>query len=162
MTRITTPVGKFCFVNMHTTAGGGSDPEAGDVDTVRQSELDEAVQLCTQAASDGYVSAIVGDLNCGPEASAGNYEHLKTVGFTDMLARFDVGYTWDQASPLNNLPVFKGCPSQRIDHLFLKSDAPIEATSASKCFTESCVRVAKGEMVTLSDHYGFQAVLRRQ
>ena len=50
--------------------------------------------------------------------------------------------------------------SQRIDHLFLKSDAPMEATSASKCFTDSCVTVAKGETVTLSDHYGFQAVLR--
>ena len=82
------------------------------MDTVRQSELDEAVQLCAQAASEGYVGAIVGDLNCGPEASAGNYEHLKKVGFADALERFDLGCTWDQASPLNNLPVFKGCPSQ--------------------------------------------------
>ena len=160
--RVTTPVGKLCFVNLHTTAGGGSDPEAGDVDTARQSELDEAAQLCTAAAADGYAGIVCGDLNCGPEASSGNYEHLFASGYADILAGFELGPTWDPASPLNNMPVFQGCPAQRIDHFLVHTDAKLKATTAERCFTEPCVKAKGGKLdVTLSDHYGIRATLRR-
>ena len=53
--RISTPLGKLCLVNMHTTAGGGVDPENADVDSVREAELAEAVELCDAAAADGCV-----------------------------------------------------------------------------------------------------------
>lgn len=107
MAKIDTPIAKLSMVNMHTTAGGGIDPEAGTVDLVRQSELREAIDMSTEAASEGYMPLIVGDLNCGPEASAGNYSFLSENGFEDVVLPFadNIGPTWDPATPLNNMAV---------------------------------------------------------
>jgi endonuclease/exonuclease/phosphatase family metal-dependent hydrolase len=75
-TYITTPAGKLCFVNMHTTAGGGVDPESDGVDAGREAELAEAMAMCAEAAKEGYAGAVVGDLNMGPEASKPNYDYM--------------------------------------------------------------------------------------
>ena len=158
--RVSTHIGKIALANLHTTAGGGVDPEAGGVDSVRQSELEEAMELCDQAQADGYASAIIGDLNCGPEASAPNYDYVvQSRGYADVVAPFaaEVGATWDQANPLNNLAVFANCPPQRIDHLCFHKDAPFAARRVSKVFTDASVSVIKKKKplaVTLSDHFG--------
>ena len=96
-------------------------------------------------------------------SSAGrNYEHLFASGYADILAGFELGPTWDPASPLNNMPVFQGCPAQRIDHFLVHTDAKLKATAAERCFTEPCVKAKGGKLdVTLSDHYGIRATLRR-
>jgi len=162
--RIATPLGPLCFVNLHTTAGGGVDPEAQDVDTVRQSELAEAIAMCEAAAADGYSAAVIGDLNMGPEASAGNYRYMESRGYDDVIAPFAdaVGCTWDPKSPLNNLQVFADCPAQRIDHFFFRRGGQVRARAAEKLFTDAPVPVVhKGgtKHVPLSDHYGLMVTL---
>ena len=166
--KMETPIGKIAWANLHTTAGGGADPEAGAVDQVRQSELQEAVNLCTAARADGYAPLIVGDLNCGPESSAENYEFLSDCGFQDLVLPFaeSIGCTWDPTSPLNNMTVFANSPACRIDHVFADSQAPVEASKAVKVFTEEDVTVpGKGkrtaQQVGLSDHFGVLVHLRQ-
>ena len=61
--RVNTPVGQLCLMNMHTTAGGGLNPEA--VDAVRESELQEAVDMGNAALGEGYTPIILGDMNMG-------------------------------------------------------------------------------------------------
>lgn len=73
-------IGKVTFVNMHTTAGGTTDPEHPDSDLDRQDELLDSINVCSAlggnqnsdpGAADPEVGIIIGDLNCGPEASPG-------------------------------------------------------------------------------------------
>ena len=53
-------------------------------------------------------------------------------------------------------------PAQRIDHFLVHTDAKLKATTAERCFTEPCVKAKGGKLdVTLSDHYGIRATLRR-
>lgn len=157
-----TDVGKLCLVNMHTTAGGGEDTESAGVDRVRESELEEAMELCEAGIQKGCKAMIVGDFNCGPEASAPNYKFMEEKGYIDLVKPFadQVGATWTPESVLNNLPIFADCPPQRIDHFFAHKDAGLIAKSAKKIFTEPVVRLsADGDMVPLSDHYGVEIVL---
>lgn len=107
-----TPLGKLSLANLHTTAGGGMDPEAGSVDRVRQSELQEAINISLEASRAGYAPLIVGDFNCGPECSCENYDFMRSQGFDDVVLPHakSVGCTWDPTSPLNNLPVSSARP----------------------------------------------------
>ena len=162
---ISTPLGPLCLVNMHTTAGGGVDPEKADVDTVRESELAEAMQLADEAAAAGYTAAIIGDLNMGPEASAGNYRYMTSKGYDDAVLPFAeaVGCTWDPTSPLNNMQVFADCPPQRIDHFFFKQGGKFKARAAEKLFTDAPVSAGPKKapkMVPLSDHYGLMITVQ--
>lgn len=160
---IETPVGKLCLANLHTTAGGGTNTESEDCDTVRESELQEAIDVCEQWAQLGCKSLVVGDLNCGPEASAPNYDFMEQQGYVDMVKPFaeEVGPTWDATSKLNNMEVFAESPSQRIDHFFAHKDAGLVAIAAKKLFTDSVVPLDEGgELVPLSDHYGVEVLLR--
>jgi len=163
--RVATPLGPLALVNMHTTAGGGVDPENADVDSVREAELAEAIALAEKAATDGYTAAVIGDLNMGPESSAGNYRYMGTRGYEDAVLPFaeDVGCTWDPTSPLNNLQVFAGCPPQRIDHFFFKQGAQLKASAVEKLFTDAPVKAGTArapKMVPLSDHYGLMITLQ--
>ena len=46
--------------------------------------------------------------------------------------------------------------------LLVHTDAKLKATTAERCFTEPCVKAKGGKLdVTLSDHYGIRATLRR-
>lgn len=104
------------------------------------------------------------DLNCGPEASAGNYRYMLERGYEDAVAPFAeaVGPTWDPTSTLNNLKVFADCPAQRIDHLFLRGGGRFALEAVEKVFTEPIVTVGSGrgqKRVHLSDHYGLVMTL---
>jgi len=158
---VDTPLGPLSLVNLHTTAGGGTDTESAEVDTVRQSELAEALEVSEKGIRKGCKAFVVGDFNCGPQASTGNYEFMSQNGYVDAVLPFaDPMITWDCNSPLNNLPIFANCPSQRIDHFFVHKDAGLVATSAKLMFTEATVETKDGKMVPLSDHYGVATTFR--
>ncbi|KAJ1443391.1 hypothetical protein B484DRAFT_16575 [Ochromonadaceae sp. CCMP2298] len=132
------------FVNMHTTAGGEADPEHPDADTDREDELRQAFDLCQTADRAGSVGIIVGDLNCGPQASPGNFHYILNRGFRDTWAEAQAGglsegpeYTWDPANYLNAIGPHRGCPGQR------------------------CVQVG-GVTSTLSDHHGLLITLSKK
>jgi endonuclease/exonuclease/phosphatase family metal-dependent hydrolase len=161
--RFSTPWGPLALVNMHATVGGGADSEDADVDVVRESELEEAMELCAEAAKEGYTPAIIGDLNMGPESSPGNYLFMAARGYEDAVMPFveSVGCTWDPR--FNNLPVYTGCTPQRLDHLFFKQGGKFRATAAKKVFSEHSVSAGPSSAprrVPLSDHSGLVITLR--
>jgi len=162
----TESLGKLFLVNMHTTAGGGINPEGDQVDSIRQSELEEAVDECAHAALHGTCKPIIlGDLNMGPEASPSNYAFMSTAGYTDSVAACTTGrvhsiVTWDPANPLNAAGPHARSPPQRCDHLFVHENAGIVASSVQVVFSEAVVATSRGE-VTLSDHYGLLVTLQK-
>eukprot|EP00930_Biecheleria_cincta_P087258 TRINITY_DN76504_c0_g1_i1.p1 TRINITY_DN76504_c0_g1~~TRINITY_DN76504_c0_g1_i1.p1 ORF type:complete len:306 (-),score=47.25 TRINITY_DN76504_c0_g1_i1:70-987(-) len=163
---IDTPLGKLCLINLHTTAGGGSNTESQDVDDVRKSELREAIEIGSIGHEKGCKTMIVGDFNCGPEASEGNYRYMMENNYEDAAFPWaqEIGCTWDSANPLNNLEVFKDSGPQRIDHFMVHRSAGLTAISAKKVFTEAGVgpvQDQEGEKhVPLSDHYGLLMTFR--
>ena len=162
--RVSLPSGRsLSLTNLHTTAGGGADPESTAVDDVRESELLEVMEVCEHTQAAGHESVIIGDLNAGPDCSAANYHLLARHGYTDAAAdvKPPLGPTWCASSKLNNLTVFAKCPDKRIDHLFLHPQASLVPCHAETVFTEPVVRVPAPEpdtaqlsLVPLSDHYG--------
>ena len=48
---------------------------------MRESELAEAIAIADEAATEGYTAAVIGDLNMGPESSAGNYRYMSARGY---------------------------------------------------------------------------------
>ncbi len=172
-------VGKVKVVNIHTTAGGSAAPEDAGTDTIREDEIDEAVAACDYAVRSGACGAamIIGDLNAGPEASVGNYQHLLAKGWRDAWAAANEAgtctgpqYTWDPANFLNSTGPHAGCPGQRCDHVFLRSSSsftvdtndvkPRDALAnwvverAHVIFTEPVVALPDGRNSTMSDHHG--------
>eukprot|EP00039_Didymoeca_costata_P019973 m.339573 g.339573 ORF g.339573 m.339573 type:complete len:302 (-) comp18871_c0_seq1:187-1092(-) len=166
---------KIMFVNLHTTAGGGVDPESPGTDGTRQSEIDEALSLCRESISKNIPGFIIGDLNAGPDASPGNYESILKAGFRDMYLEAQEANvltpgktcTWDPKNPLNVCGVHWYCPPQRCDHLFVPK-GPWKVEKASVVMTETTARTrlkvpldkehkkmkVQETAVTPSDHYG--------
>lgn len=157
-------LGKVTFVNMHTTAGGEADPEHPDVDEDREDELKQAVDVCLDATNNDGIAVIVGDLNCGPEASPGNFNYILGNGFRDMYKEaVDAGkladgpkFTWDPKNYLNEIGPHASCPGQRCDHLLLPR-VGMEQWQITKCtvvFTDKIADIGQGKLSTLSDHHG--------
>jgi len=182
-------LGKFRIINMHTTAGGVEDPENPNVDKTREDELSQAwesAQAALEVSSQGsevIVPIIIGDLNCGPEASASNFEFILNKGFRDTFHEFlskkstialpnerkeeeSLSITWDPKNPLNmNGPHAASAP-QRCDHVLipttnLQSARNIQVVDAKVVLTESIVPLSKSKSLsTLSDHYGVLITLQ--
>jgi endonuclease/exonuclease/phosphatase family metal-dependent hydrolase len=152
--------------NCHTTAGGiFSHPESKKANFCRASQLQ---QLVTSSAElSGFATFVVGDLNCGPEASPANYESLlQAAGYRDLVAEWfnQAGVdcppvTWDPANSLNAASPHKNSPPQRIDHILCreKSCSSLTPKDVALFGTDPTVHVASGQKVTISDHYGFLA-----
>ena len=170
---VNTPFGEMLFVNMHTTAGG-YDPESKEADSIRESELAEAISICKEYSEvEGNREAIIfGDMNMGPEASNANYEYVKSSGFKDEVITAlekDGGETctWSPENILNKGGVHNHCPPQRCDHLFLQDTSAFTVTSAQLFMKDAFItctqskRQSNGqtEMITLSDHYGLNVVI---
>jgi endonuclease/exonuclease/phosphatase family metal-dependent hydrolase len=164
-------MGKVTFVTMHTTAGGHIDPEHPDADADREDELRQAAEACEAAAARGNLGIIIGDLNCGPEASAGNFSYILERGFRDTYAegaavgKLESGplFTWDPQNYLNSVGPHKDCPGQRCDHVLLPrrgmEDWRVERVKI--LFEEKVADIGGGKLSTLSDHHGLLVVLRR-
>ena len=158
------PIGKLTMINMHTTAGGGVDPENPSVDGVRQDELAEACALADEATAAGCEALIVGDMNMGPESSLGNYNwilgEMKYRNIVTDLPDSDK-MTWDPANPLNVGGVHDYCPPQWIDHFFAHEKCKVTGTDATIMFKEPVVKMKRKDLITtVSDHYGLIITLR--
>mmetsp|Transcript_64085 Transcript_64085/g.177085 ORF Transcript_64085/g.177085 Transcript_64085/m.177085 type:complete len:324 (+) Transcript_64085:260-1231(+) len=166
--RVNTPVGQLYLMNLHTTAGGGLSPEA--VDAVRESELQEAVDMGTAALGEGYIPIILGDMNMGPVVSKPNYDFVISQSYFDAVTQCVSEeqlplMTWDPANPLNAVGPHKDCPPQWVDHFFVHDSSGLEGAETAIVLTEPFVELpAKKkatEKVTLSDHYGVSLTLRK-
>jgi len=159
--RVRSPIGPLFLVNMHPTAGGELKPE--EANGLRQEELEEAVALCqNELKADAATKAIIiGDLNCGPDASIVNYEYVLKSGFEDALAEKDntEWCTWDPENPLNKVGPHADAPPQRIDLFLMHKKSCLESIDASMHFKIPCVETAQG-LSTMSDHYGVMTTLR--
>lgn len=164
-------LGKVTFVNMHTTAGGQVDPEHPNTDADREDELRQAVEVCAAATKAGNRGIILGDLNCGPEASQGNFQYVLDQGYRDTYAEAQAAnrlvagpaFTWDPTNYLNSVGVHKDCPGQRCDHVLLPKEGmeDWQVQRAQILFAEKIADIGGGRMSTLSDHHGLLISLKR-
>ena len=165
-------LGRVTFVNMHTTAGGTVDPEHPDADGDREDELRQAAEVCELARADGRIAIIIGDLNCGPEASAGNFNFILQRGFRDTYVEAVAAgkllggpeFTWDPKNYLNSIGPHKDSPGQRCDHVLLPTEGMENwhVEQAQVLFDQKVVDVGEGLMSTLSDHHGLMVVIKKQ
>lgn len=102
---------------------------------------------------------VTGDLNCGPEASPGNYQSLLDQGFIDATTT-DVATlkdskvvmsppapsfcTWDPKNYLNTIGPHADCPGQRCDHVLLYS--PVRARAGKKGEDSSVASPSGGDL----------------
>lgn len=171
--------GKLSLITTHTTAGGEADPEHPETDDIRFEELKELRSIAEKCSQDEKV-VIIGDLNCGPEASKGNYEYILEWTRDAFAEAFEKNkwssstsepFTWDPANRLNRDNVHAHCPKQRVDHVMLSQlnnnwdNWSVSSASIvlSECIVPVVVKDTTGlktkEMVTLSDHYGLLVTL---
>jgi hypothetical protein len=146
------------------------DPEHPDADADREDELRQAAEACEAATARGNLGIIIGDLNCGPEASAGNFSYILEKGFRDTYAegaaagKLESGplYTWDPQNYLNSTGPHKDCPGQRCDHVLLphRGMENWRVERVKILFEEKVADVGGGKLSTLSDHHGLLVVLR--
>ena len=163
--------GNCAIVNMHTTAGGATNPEHPYVDIDREDELKQAIDYCKEVESEGKIGIIVGDLNCGPEASKSNYEYCLKAGFRDTYVeavnsgKLEAGptFTWDPVNHLNKIGPHASSPGQRCDHVLLPAASCNHVTvgNAMVVFDEQEASLGTGKgNSTLSDHYGLVVKLQ--
>ena len=153
------------IVNSHTTAGGSRHhPESQTADNCRQLQLEEMIEFLMQRDASIAHSLLVGDLNCGPEASKSNYEFLLSRGFTDLPS---IAYsssvapvTWEPENPLNAESPHKTSPPQRIDHILASSRSRWFAEDYKAMVKKPTVQLSTDVRCTPSDHYGVLVSLR--
>ena len=118
---------------------------------------------------------IIGDLNCGPEASKSNYDYLLQDGrFRDVYVEAEQqgrllegpAYSWDPENYLNKIGPHAACPGQRCDHVFVAAGGPLDkwvAASAQIIFSEQCIDIGRSDGVcsTLSDHHGLVVTMTK-
>ena len=153
------------IVNSHTTAGGSKHhPESCAADSCRQMQLEEMVEFSLQRDASVAHSLLVGDLNCGPEASRSNYEFLLSRGFTDLVVsahpNSSAPVTWDPKNPLNSEGPHKTSPPQRIDHILASSRSKLSVDNYKAIGREATVEASADIRCTPSDHYGVLVSLR--
>lgn len=152
-------VGDVCVLDVHTTAGGRSGPEARSAERLRARQLE---QLHALAAAQPLPAIVCGDLNAGPEASPANYGLLLARGYLDAFVEGGgAGTTWDPGNPLNTSGLFSRSPAQRIDHVLLDGRAAglLEVEAVALVHDRPVVDVG-GRRVPLSDHSGVRVELR--
>ena len=153
------------IINCHTTAGGSRHhPESSTADACRQLQIEEMVVFSSERDISVNHSLLVGDLNCGPEASIENYKYLLSKGFTDLVVRAledaPAPITWDPQNSLNAFSPHKTSPPQRIDHIFAKSKSKFSAVDYKAFGIEPKVVVFPENYCTPSDHYGVMVAFK--
>lgn len=155
------------IINTHTTAGGSRHhPESKIVDLRRAAQLSEVADFALQRDTSVFHSLLIGDLNCGPEASRGNYEELLAVGFSDLVVAAHgkecPPITWNPVNSLNVSSPHRTSPPQRIDHILSISSGTVKSFDYRLIGTAETVRVDDNFSCTPSDHYGVQLSLNRE
>jgi len=169
------------IVNTHTTAGGTVDPENPDTDQDREDELKQAADSAaainnkSNSNNPNNVGIIIGDLNCGPEASPDNFNYiLQKRHFRDTYQEAADGgtllttspqYTWDPKNYLNQLGPHKDCPGQRCDHVLLPMEGmkDWQVKQVQLILEEPVVDIGKDKAkCTLSDHYGLLVSIQKE
>jgi endonuclease/exonuclease/phosphatase family metal-dependent hydrolase len=160
-------LGYVTIANAHTTAGGEVDPHCTTTENWREAELLQCIHSLRLAEAAGHHVMLAGDLNCGPEASAGNYEFVLQQGFRDLFLDvpqttklLDDMYSWHPKNFLNMHGPHSHTPPQRIDHVMVSSKDEVfmswSVEDARIVFTEEIVplRLSSRLSSTISDHYG--------
>jgi endonuclease/exonuclease/phosphatase family metal-dependent hydrolase len=153
--------GTVGLVNAHLTVGGMlRRPGVTDSLARRIGEIDGILSVARQCQD--AVVVLLGDFNCGPTVWRDCYKRILGAGYIDAFAAANPPAThgdptWDARNPLNAEGPYRSAPSQRIDHVFLRSD--VAPASGRIVFTEHSVATAGGRRVPLSDHYGVRVAL---
>lgn len=124
------------------------------------------------------VGILIGDLNCGPEASCDNFQYVLDAGYRDTYNEIhhsftttnsttnssssSSSYTWDPKNILNTMGPHKHCPGQRCDHILIPKYNIImnqyHVQKADILLREPIVPIitttkTTTKSITLSDHY---------
>jgi exonuclease III len=169
-------MGKVAILNIHTTAGGFQLPTHPSSDADREHELAEVHAVVKDVEKDGYHAIIVGDYNCGPNSSSGNWIHFrKFYNYRDLFVEAYEGnrwtsengqpYTWDPLNYLNKIGPHKELPPDRLDHMSISGGDKFwenyVCSDARILFMDTCVDIPceDGGKSTISDHYGLYCEL---
>lgn len=147
------------IVNLHTTAGGAfRHPEDESTELIRSRQVSQVLHRVHRLES---AVLIAGDLNAGPGVSESNFRQLTNGGFLsvhDWIHGESAEPTWDPENPLNVNGPHRKCPSQRIDHFFVRSTdlsgTLLKPVSSTICMKEASVKIPGHVDVSVSDHYG--------
>ena len=103
---------------------------------------------------------VAGDLNAGPGVSEVNFNQILNAGFAsvhDLIQPRTEDVTWHPANPLNANGPHKGCPPQRIDHVFVRAtdltQKKLLPISSRICLQEPVITVKGRQNLTVSDHF---------
>jgi endonuclease/exonuclease/phosphatase family metal-dependent hydrolase len=148
-------VGTVRLINVHTASG--KDPESAYNEGIRHLQQEQILELLERDPYD--VDLLTGDFNHDVDVSHVNYEQIIEAGFTDaFLSAGGTGDSWSVENPFNRFGPHGHCPSQRVDHVFIRErkTSRLRPVRAKIVLDESCVRVEHDGRATLSDHYGVQ------
>lgn len=161
-------VGRICVVNVHLTAGGEQDPTSRSSEDCREKELRQVIDFINYEENNGKPCILLGDFNCGPEASAINYEYVIKNGFRDTFLeavhRSEQACTWHPDNILNKCGPHSRSPPQRIDHIMISQLdfwKPWEVAEATITFNAEVVPIDSSTKSTISDHYGLEVTIAR-
>lgn len=151
-------LGRICLANCHHTSGGALwNPEGWYTDRARRHQYRQLFETIDRSEHGQRIA--LGDFNCGPEATDGNYQELLARGYADAWAACHGNRsepTWDPANPLNAAGPHRKTSAQRLDHILLNNGLlrSVKVTGARIALNEPRVVTPGGGLVTLSDHYG--------
>lgn len=155
-------VGRCRVLTCQTIAGGlFSHPESARAEACRADQIGELLRHADGDTSE--LTVIAGDLNAGATSSVANYRQVIAAGFVDAFAAMggvpEAGITWDPGNPVIAGAGNRALPPQRIDHILLRNGqgAGCRVEDARVVLHESCVTLADGRRVPVSDHYGLLA-----
>ena len=139
------------------------DPEA-ETTAERAQQIDEALEFIAKEHSNGDLSALLGDVNCGPSgkgvsaADVEDFERLESRGLETPYERAPF-CTW---CTQNNL-VPDTDEEQMIDHVFFSKLSDSHRATTRRVFDEKTVLEVDGDEIStaLSDHYGVEVTLSK-
>jgi endonuclease/exonuclease/phosphatase family metal-dependent hydrolase len=153
---ITVGSDKFHLINTHLTAGGAAEPESARAEEIRTFQIYELVRESINRNISKTI--ILGDLNCGPQASVKNYELFHKYHFENLLNPLQ--YTWEPTNPLNAHTYHLKSPAQQIDHILISQHLRHELKNYKmSVIAKENIYQNNDVSYPLSDHYGLKMEL---
>lgn len=149
-------IGQFHLFNVHTTVGGTplTRKHGRIARNIRNAQVAQLMHWVNGSA------IVCGDFNTTPTIEGGALQHVREKGLIGLDHVHD-GYTWDVDNPTNLFWLWKGEPSQNIDHVFATPELMqnFEEMKIEIVLNETYDAVFPGtktiaRKIALSDHYG--------
>lgn len=141
------------IINTHFTANFDHDWQPSNrFYKIADAQMRETANVLDALATENGI-VLMGDFNIGKHSMMYK-KFVKDANVQDVFSE-ETSYTYDKERKMN---VFKGKKSDRIDYIFLRSQAKISVEKKEQFFVDP-VKLHNGTNAFLSDHLGLKAVL---